>query len=74
MNRASIDTSVFSNTQFASNERLAGIHESAKQRAQALRRDAISGLIDDLIAWVVRKPAATHQASTAKHSHSACAA
>jgi hypothetical protein len=50
MNRSSIDTSAFSNTQFVNNERLAAIHESAKQQAQALRREAISGLIDDMIA------------------------
>lgn len=74
MNRSSIGTSVISNAQFADNERLAAIHENAKQRAQALRREAISGLFDGMIERLFRKPTMTRCSITASGSQSACAA
>ncbi len=42
----------------------AAIYDNAKRRAQALRREAVSGLIDEMIAWFFRKPAAIHCAGT----------
>lgn len=74
MNRSSIGTSAVSNTQSANNERLAAIHESAKQRAQALRREAISGLIDGIVGRLFRKPTMTRCSMTTSRSQSACAA
>ncbi len=62
MNRLLTTNTPFSNSQLENDETLALIHEGAKLRAHALRREAISGLIDDMIAWLSRKPAASRRA------------
>jgi hypothetical protein len=53
-------------SQPVSAETLAAIHDSAKQRAQALRREAVSGLIDDVIASVFHRGDAARRAATAR--------
>jgi hypothetical protein len=55
MNTSSIHNAAVWNTKSLNAEALAALHESAKQRAQALRREAVSGLIDGMIAWVMRR-------------------
>jgi hypothetical protein len=44
-------------------EARSAIYDEAKRRAQSLRRDAISGLIDDAIAWLFHRPRAAHGAT-----------
>jgi hypothetical protein len=71
MNRISRSNRLFSNAKSLNAESLAVVHEDAKQHAQALRREAISGLIDKAIAWVLRSKDAARNASTAR-SEAAC--
>jgi hypothetical protein len=61
MNCTSIHKLSLLHSQPLSAETLAAIHESAKERAHALRREAVSGLIDDIIAWVF------HRGNTTRH-------
>jgi hypothetical protein len=61
MNRTPITSIAFLDSQSGNAEVLAAIHEGAKQRAQALRREAVSVLIDDFLAWLLRKPTAVYR-------------
>jgi hypothetical protein len=71
MNRISRSNRFFSNAKSLNAESLAVVHEDAKQRAQTLRREAISDLIDSVIAWALRRKDAARSASTAR-SEAAC--
>lgn len=58
--------SIHSPTTFASqplnSEALAAIHDSAKQRAKTLRREAISDFIDDVISRMFRRAESSRRA------------
>jgi hypothetical protein len=51
-------------------ETLATFHENAKQRAHALRREAMSGFVDSAFAWLSRKSVASENGSVAKRQSS----
>jgi hypothetical protein len=46
-------------------EQVSAMHESAKQRAQTLRREAISMFIDDAITWAKTLATPARRVSTA---------
>jgi hypothetical protein len=71
MNTTSIHNTATFTSQRLTTEMLAAVHENAKQCAQALRREAVSGLIDDMIAWAFRRAGATRRAANAR-SEVAC--
>jgi hypothetical protein len=52
MNCTPIPRFTFSSSQSIAVDVLAKLHDTAKERAQALRREAISAFIDDSIAWL----------------------
>ncbi len=66
MNDTSTYTPRFMRSQALDADALAAIHELAKQRAQTLRREAVSGLIDDAIAWVFHRDGAVRRATNAR--------
>jgi hypothetical protein len=66
MNSSSTHTNAVWNAQSLNTDALATLHENAKQRAQALRREAVSGLIDGMIAWVVRRGDASRSAASVR--------
>jgi hypothetical protein len=71
MNCTSIHNTAIFTSQPLNTETLAAVHENAKQCAQALRREAVSGLIDDVIAWVFHRGGATRRAANTR-SEVAC--
>jgi hypothetical protein len=66
MNTASNHTAAVWNTKLHDTEALANLHESAKRRAQALRREAVSNLIDGALVWVMRRGEASRRAPAAR--------
>jgi hypothetical protein len=52
-------------------EERSAVYDDAKRRAQALRREAVSTLIDDMIAWAFRRGDVTHRATNVR-SEVAC--
>jgi hypothetical protein len=66
MTTGSIHSPTTFSSQSLNSEALADIHDSAKQRAQALRREAISSFIDSLIAWAFRRTETSRRAPNAR--------
>jgi hypothetical protein len=66
MNHSSTNKAPLSSVQSLGYSERAAIYDNAKRRAQALRREAVSGLIEDVIAWFVRAPSTKHRAGAAQ--------
>lgn len=66
MNRLSTRDATLSTTQSLNTEELVAIREDAKRRAQVLRREAVSGLIDGVVAWVFQRGSKTRQVANAR--------
>jgi hypothetical protein len=71
MNSGSIHNPTTFASQTHNSEMLAAIHDSAKQRAKTLRREAISGFIDDVISRMFRRADTSRRAPNAR-SELAC--
>ncbi len=71
MNSGSIHSPITFASQSLNSEALAAIHDSAKQRAQALRREVISSFIDSFIGWTFRRAESSRRAPNSR-SELAC--
>jgi hypothetical protein len=65
MSCTSITCSTFPSSRSISAETLATLHDTARTRAQTLRREAIAALIDDAIAWLKASMTLTRRATSA---------
>jgi hypothetical protein len=59
---------IFASRDMSYEERTA-IYDTAKRRAHALRREAVSRLIDDMIAWMFHRPRVARRTSPTRKEH-----